>query len=375
MEKENNFYEELFDIDFDDIRITKLLREDPTRSYKAIGDVIDKSQPAVGARVLKLERKGLLCSKFGMDVKSTKLLFVIVKLYAKNAHDVIDQLKHCPFISNVFLTTGRTNLTIWFLGFSIEKLEQIIAHHLRSTHDVANINIHLCTKPLTNFILPVDMNIEKYEYSSCSDDLCKEMMDLKGHYTPSDEMGLFNEIYDLDIDDKRIIMELQKEPEITHAEIGRRIDKSQPAVGTRITKLKEKKLVVNQKGCNFKDIDKLHLMQVSINAHNLEKVKNRIKNCSLFSAAFHVMGKNNVIGYVATPSLYDFDNVVERCFRSDENVTHVESDEIVYILKDLILPFDFELQYSSESGCLGCEVTSKMISTEIARANQYQLAR
>ncbi|MFW9820706.1 MAG: AsnC family transcriptional regulator, partial [Candidatus Thorarchaeota archaeon] len=47
----------------------------------------------------------------------------------------------------------------------------------------------------------------------------------------------FNELLSIDDDDKRIIEMIEKDPDITHSDIAKEIDKSQPAVGARIIKL------------------------------------------------------------------------------------------------------------------------------------------
>ena len=74
----------------------------------------------------------------------------------------------------------------------------------------------------------------------------------------------FNEILSIDNDDKKIIEMIEKDPGITHSDIAKEIEKSQPAVGARIIKLERKHLITKQVGFNIKKVDiKLAIVYVS----------------------------------------------------------------------------------------------------------------
>jgi len=47
----------------------------------------------------------------------------------------------------------------------------------------------------------------------------------------------FNELLKIDEADKKIIEMIEENPDITHSDIAKEIEKSQPAVGARIIKL------------------------------------------------------------------------------------------------------------------------------------------
>ncbi|MFX1307110.1 MAG: winged helix-turn-helix transcriptional regulator, partial [Promethearchaeota archaeon] len=65
----------------------------------------------------------------------------------------------------------------------------------------------------------------------------------------------FNELLSIDNDDKKIIEMIEKNPDITHSDIAKEIDKSQPAVGARIIKLERKNLLTKQVGFNIRKVD------------------------------------------------------------------------------------------------------------------------
>ncbi|NMC05567.1 MAG: winged helix-turn-helix domain-containing protein, partial [Candidatus Lokiarchaeota archaeon] len=71
--------------------------------------------------------------------------------------------------------------------------------------------------------------------------------------------------FDIDDDDIKILKIFQEDPEITHVEIAKKINKSQPAVGARVTKLQRKDLLATQKGINFKAVhEKMYLLMVDL---------------------------------------------------------------------------------------------------------------
>ena len=61
----------------------------------------------------------------------------------------------------------------------------------------------------------------------------------------------------LEIDniDMNIIKIIQKNPNLTHTQIAKKVNRSQPTVGMRIRKLEEKGLIKFQAGINLKKLD------------------------------------------------------------------------------------------------------------------------
>ena len=61
--------------------------------------------------------------------------------------------------------------------------------------------------------------------------------------------------HDLDNIDKSIIALLQENPAITHSDIAKKLNRSQPAIGARIKKLNDKGILDTQIGVNFQAIN------------------------------------------------------------------------------------------------------------------------
>ncbi|MCK4780271.1 MAG: AsnC family protein, partial [Candidatus Lokiarchaeota archaeon] len=65
----------------------------------------------------------------------------------------------------------------------------------------------------------------------------------------------FSDLLSIDEADKKIIEMIEENPDITHSDIAKEIEKSQPAVGARILKLERKHLLTKQVGFNIKKVD------------------------------------------------------------------------------------------------------------------------
>jgi DNA-binding Lrp family transcriptional regulator len=151
----------------------------------------------------------------------------------------------------------------------------------------------------------------------------------------------FNEILEIDDDDKRIIEMIEEDPDITHREIAERIDKSQPAVGARIIKLERKNLLTKQVGFNIKKVD-VKTAFVFIATKNVEKIVQKIKNTKLINYAFKISGKFNVLCIISASDLKTIERIVDVYFRDDPNVIAVETEVLMESIHDFVIPIYFD---------------------------------
>ena len=355
-------------IDNDDRKIMTLLQENPDYTHSEIADKINKSQPAVGARILKLERKGLLTTQYGIDLKENEIHIAHVSMHAKNPKNLIKLISCCPFVINCFKTSGKTNIAVWIVGTRLDKLEEIVEKHFRSKPEISHVNMSVVIEPINNLILPIDFNFENHNLIECGDQCHSLSLDRKEKkviFIPPEEESDLNKNFKIDDDDKRIILYLQSDPEMTHSNIGDEIGKSQPAVGARIAKLKKKQFLGVQKGVNFKEVDQFHLVQVSIAALNTRKILDRMQKCPFIITGFRATGGTSLIVYIAGHSLEKIDDIIDFCIRNDENVKEIETAIILKYMKDLVLPYNFDCEYIEDVGCLDCKHCAMKLSKEM----------
>ena len=354
--------EKLFNMDSYDRKILSLLYEDPTLSYTEIGKTVGKSGPAVGARLLKLERANLITMAYGLNVKEFQIPMAFVKMQAREPSKLITAIKGCPFVINIFTTTGPDNVMVWMIGSNITKLEEIIDTQFRSVPGISKVQVSFSIESLKDVVLPVDYRFEMHQEMECRTE-CKPVRNLNLNEEEKlcfPETSDVNDHFSIDDDDKRIMMFLQAEPTMTHAEIGQRIGKSQPAVGTRIAKLRKRGLFRMWKGVNFKLLEHMHAMEVWMTTRNVSRLAEKLRHCPHAIAAFRVTGEKSIVALFAGHSIQLLQDLINGCLRRDEDVVCLETNMLVTMERDLILPYAFETEEYKYSGCPACNYAADL---------------
>lgn len=161
---------------------------------------------------------------------------------------------------------------------------------------------------------------------------------------------MFNKRLKIDDIDKLIITLLQENPEMTHSEISEKVNKSQPAIGARIIKLKRKHLLETQIGADFKEID-VKLAKIEMLTKDVSSILAKIEHCPFVINAFKTSGNTNLCAMISAPEIQIIDKMVDLCFRSDENVISVNTTYIISSVKKLVLPLNFDIEHFDEFGC------------------------
>jgi len=177
-----------------------------------------------------------------------------------------------------------------------------------------------------------------------------------------------SEEFNLDEIDKQIITLLQENPSITHSDIAKKIDRSQPAVGSRIHRLVDRGVISSKFGINFKNSPQINLVKVEIETKNTDEIYKMAKHCPFVINCMKLTGQNNIMVYLASSSMKKIDNVVDYHFRNRSHAINVKMDIITDFCKDFILPIDFrmdEFTPDPETGCgNNCPAFSPVVSAE-----------
>ncbi len=356
------------DIDADDRKILSLVQKNAAITQAEIATTINKIEPAVGARLLKLERKRLLTTQFGINLSATKIPMVFVRMYAKHSKEVLNSVECCPNVLIAFTTLGRTNISAILVGSSIEKLEDIVEHHFRTNPEVKNVEMAVVTGPFTDTILPIDLNIETHDAMKC-DGACHTKATtrggINGRYDPASKSKIDPILKGVDAKDKQIIMAMQQDPEATQEELGELTKLSPAAVGTRIAKIQKAGVLALRKGVNFKTVKGLSLVQVSVSTNDVMGLEKKLRGCPTISLGFRVVGDASLVAYIAGNSIDEVEDIIDTCIRADDRVKYVETIPVITYLKDLVLPFNFERDFVAGVGCAGCSACTTKITREI----------
>ena len=164
-----------------------------------------------------------------------------------------------------------------------------------------------------------------------------------------------SKVFKIDEIDKNIIEIIQKEPMLTHTEIAKKVNRSQPTIGMRIRKLEKAGVLKFQAGINVKTMDLL-LARVEIQTLQPDETIKLVKNCPYMLNAFKLSGTSNLSILLVSNKLAHLDEIVNHHFRKDPNVSEVCMDLITDVTNDFVLQFDFNFKtcgLSSTNECCG----------------------
>lgn len=160
----------------------------------------------------------------------------------------------------------------------------------------------------------------------------------------------FNELLGIDDADKKIIEMIEKDPSITHSEIAREIEKSQPAVGARIIKLERKHLLTKQVGFNIKEVDIKNII-VFVSTKDVDEIIKKISDCPFINHAFKISGDYNILCFISATDLQTIDKLVDLCFRRDPNVINVKTNILIESIHNFVVPIDFQIEQFDGKTC------------------------
>jgi len=159
-------------IDEVDKEIIQLLQKNPEMTHSEISDKVHKSQPAVGARIIKLRRKNLLNTQIGVNFKKVDIKLAKLEMLAKNVSDLLINIEKCPFVLHAFKISGNTNIMVMIAAPDIQTIDKMVDLCFRTHPDILTVNISYIISSVKDLILPVNFDIESFGEFGCGRDGC-----------------------------------------------------------------------------------------------------------------------------------------------------------------------------------------------------------
>jgi DNA-binding Lrp family transcriptional regulator len=156
-----NNSKQLFNIDEIDRSIIQIIQEDPNLTHTEIARKVNRSQPAVGMRIRKLEEAGVLKFQAGISLKNADLILARAEIETREPVEIEDLVKKCPYMINAFRLSGSSNISVLLVGFVFKDLDNIINCHFRTNPQVKNVVLEIISDVVTDFILPFNLNFDK----------------------------------------------------------------------------------------------------------------------------------------------------------------------------------------------------------------------
>jgi len=159
-------FKEILGIDDADYKIIEMMEKDPDITHSKIAIEIEKSQPAVGARIIKLERKHLLTKQVGFNLKKVDIKTVIVFVSTKDVETIVRKIEKCPFINHAFKISGEFNLLCFISASDLQTVEKLVDLCFRKDPNVINVKTNIIIDSVHDFVIPIDFQIEKFDFHS-----------------------------------------------------------------------------------------------------------------------------------------------------------------------------------------------------------------
>ncbi|MEM1537905.1 MAG: Lrp/AsnC family transcriptional regulator [Candidatus Nezhaarchaeales archaeon] len=142
-------------IDKKDLEILKLYSRNPDIPQEEVAKALGVSQPSIAVRLRRLKAMGLLVKKVGLDLFKAGLHLAKVDITTTATTKVLKMFEGCPYFLNGLITSGRSNLCLFFMAEDIATLEAIVDNHLRALKEVQNVDFNIVIGSTYSIIAPL----------------------------------------------------------------------------------------------------------------------------------------------------------------------------------------------------------------------------
>jgi len=156
----------------------------------------------------------------------------------------------------------------------------------------------------------------------------------------------------LDDVDKRILSLLVENSELSQSEIAHFLKISQPAVATRLRKLKNSGIIAHKIGVNLRKIN-LGFTKIDLSTNNSSEILELFEKCPLFLNGFITSGKRNLCLFLVSEDLASLDACMDSHIRSNPNVSDVEFSVVLSSARDFVSPLKMMKEKKEASPCGG----------------------
>lgn len=165
----------------------------------------------------------------------------------------------------------------------------------------------------------------------------------------------FNDRFEIDDIDKKIITALQDDPDLLEEELAEDLRLSKEIVGARITKLLRKHLLHKSYGVSFKKAGLL-VARVDFYATNPEEIIDQFAKCPFGLNLYKTTGEYNFSLLLSGVDLAQIERVIDHCLRTNPNVQTIQTNYLMDAVHDFDIPLRFDLEGVAQFGCIrGCQ--------------------
>lgn len=149
--------EKLFNLDSIDMKIISLFQDNSEVSHVEIGKIVNRTQPSIRTRIIKLRKQGFK-RIFGVDFKKMNIILAQIGIQTSDINQLINNTNTDISKLLVWTTTGKYNLNMLVCGESMKEIEKSINSLFKNNKYVKLIKIEIINSLLTEFVLPLETN-------------------------------------------------------------------------------------------------------------------------------------------------------------------------------------------------------------------------
>ena len=154
-------------------------------------------------------------------------------------------------------------------------------------------------------------------------------------------------IKNIDNIDKKIIKLIQKDPNITHTELAKRVGRSQPTIGIRVKKLEKSGLINYQAGINIKNSE-FYFSKIDVETKHPDEICELVEKCPFMLTAFRLSGKTNLNIIAVNPELLGIERVVNYYLRDRDDILNLSINLITKTTNSIVLPLDLDFKMCTD---------------------------
>jgi len=145
-------------------------------------------------------------------------------------------------------------------------------------------------------------------------------------------------IFKMDDIDKNIINLLAVNPDLTHSQIAKEVNRSQPTVGSRLKRLEKSGIFQRMFGINIKNTS-LCLAKIEVQSSKSNKLKERLHKKTGILCIFSLTGEYNINILMVGKSVKILEKTINN-YLKNENVKKFKIEFILDICNDFVLPIN-----------------------------------
>lgn len=157
----------------------------------------------------------------------------------------------------------------------------------------------------------------------------------------------------MDETDRKIVSLLVENPGISQNVIAQNLEMSQPAICTRMKRLKNSRIITRMTGVNLKKTN-LCMAKIEITARNPWKVLDFFKNCPMYLNGLIVSGRRNLCLFFISEKLQAIECCINYHIRENPNIADVEFHVVITPAEYFMVPIKIWNEKREKSPCGKC---------------------